>query len=676
MDNKETYGIELQMLVEKFNNKIKKVKNDLQSFGKQAKANVSVNIDNKDIDSEINRVRAKIKDLKSDILEHEKLGITDDPFWTVNPFYESYQEELKQSETYLNQLLNKQKELNDEVDKTSKKKMSFSFEKNIDKLTKKMKRFVLSLFSIRSAYALVSRASSAYLSVDTELANKQQAAWIGLGSVLAPAIETLSNGLLKLVSYVNVFMEALTGTNYIANATAKYMKNVTKSTNEASKSLAVFDQIVNLTDNSSNNANTNPFSSFDNISLNDTVVAKLKDTAYWLKENWDWISKVGEVLLITFAGSKFISVLNNIGKLNSSLGTGTGILGSLQSIAAMSAIAIIITVTSNIVQERKELITSIDAMRNAATKYRREWLEDEKSMEEISANIEANHKNAVQAIGEASTPWNQLLGLSDSYLKNAKNVVELNNENVEYLKKQYSQGKLNISDQFKVLDILNQQKKSNDDIIKKLKQRGEDTSELNKLSDKNNKLAIDIYNNLLRQGYGYDEIYKKANITKEEINDIKGICETDITLKFNADMSKAEKNTGNFFTKMGESLGNLFTIKGMSGFISDAWGVATGQLNTWLNGLKGIWKFDEGTNYVPNDHFAIVHKGEAVVPKKFNDRKFFNSNNDETNNLLRELIRTLDEKDMNAYIDPKAIGKTATSYINSQSRIMGRSVIR
>ena len=49
--------------------------------------------------------------------------------------------------------------------------------KGIDKTTSKIKRFALALFSIRSIYSLVSKASSAYLSQDTELADKLQACW-------------------------------------------------------------------------------------------------------------------------------------------------------------------------------------------------------------------------------------------------------------------------------------------------------------------------------------------------------------------------------------------------------------------------------------------------------------------------------------------------------------------
>lgn len=39
----------------------------------------------------------------------------------------------------------------------------------------------------------------------------------------------------------------------------------------------------------------------------------------------------------------------------------------------------------------------------------------------------------------------------------------------------------------------------------------------------------------------------------------------------------------------------------------------------------------------------MVHKGEAIVPKKFNNQQFFNQGNEETNALLVEVNQNLIE---------------------------------
>ena len=80
-----------------------------------------------------------------------------------------------------------------------------------------------------------------------------------------------------------------------------------------------------------------------------------------------------------------------------------------------------------------------------------------------------------------------------------------------------------------------------------------------------------------------------------------------------------------------------------------------------------------GTNYVPQDTLAMLHQGEAVVPKKFNSEEFFNGNSEETNDLLRELIQVV--RDKKTTISKKDVGEASIDYIRSQTRLKGASVI-
>lgn len=80
-----------------------------------------------------------------------------------------------------------------------------------------------------------------------------------------------------------------------------------------------------------------------------------------------------------------------------------------------------------------------------------------------------------------------------------------------------------------------------------------------------------------------------------------------------------------------------------------------------------------GTNYVPQNMIAELHKGEAVVPKAFNESQFNNSS--ETNDLLRTLIDLIERKDFKAVISEKDVGNAAIKQIRSQSRMLGGSVV-
>ena len=82
-----------------------------------------------------------------------------------------------------------------------------------------------------------------------------------------------------------------------------------------------------------------------------------------------------------------------------------------------------------------------------------------------------------------------------------------------------------------------------------------------------------------------------------------------------------------------------------------------------------------GTNYVPEDQLAYIHKGEAVVPKKFNSQEYFNNGNDETNTLLAQVIEAINNIEINPYTTVKDVGKASISYIRSKSRQLGESVV-
>lgn len=236
-------------------------------------------------------------------------------------------------------------------------------ENGFNKGIKSVKRFALSLFGIQSIWRVVSRASSAYLSFDTDLANKIQATWVALGAMLEPILTWITNMLRKLVGYINVFVKALTGKNFIKKASDKATASINKTakaTKNLTRSVTELDEVTNLQDEKAESPDqnlgiANELEALSKIKLNKEIVRFIEKVAFKLKELWGWLKKnkdavknVGEAALIAFGGWKLAKIISSIGKILGAAGvTGTGLLGIVANLgAAYDLVMAIKTVTS------------------------------------------------------------------------------------------------------------------------------------------------------------------------------------------------------------------------------------------------------------------------------------------------------------------------------------------
>lgn len=95
-------------------------------------------------------------------------------------------------------------------------------------------------------------------------------------------------------------------------------------------------------------------------------------------------------------------------------------------------------------------------------------------------------------------------------------------------------------------------------------------------------------------------------------------------------VKKAWDGVKDFASKTGQRFGNFFNGKG---FKTD---------EEYAEFQKKHPSYDVGTNYVPNDQLAYVHKGEAIIPAKYNkpvslDNTATNRTNEEIRNLVNQV---------------------------------------
>ena len=616
--------------------KIQKVKDTFSGLGKK-KIEVDTNA------SQLNYLKHQIQDVER-LIRNAKMD------WNYKDVVK-YEAKLEKLNNQYNKLISKQNEFS-----TSSKKTHSEMTKGLGKVTSKIKRFGLSLLSIRSIWSLVSRASSAYLAQDTELTNKLQSVWAGLGAMLAPIIENIVNILAYAVKYINIFIKALTGVDLLARATSKSMNGTAKAAKGLNKALAGFDELNNLDTEAGGGTTGINLAGLKDAELSFSWIDKIKEK--WKKfvnflEKTDW-QKLGKNFYNAIK-TWFLNI--DWGKISDSIFEGIGaIYGAFYGFIA--------GILTGVWKDIKSYFST--------------WIEKSKQAGgNIVEGILLGILNAVYQIGKwiydhIFTPF--INGFKKAFgIASPSTVME---EMGHYIIEGFFEGLKNVWDVVKGIF-----ERLITNIIKK-------TEEI-----------INGVKNVL--GTVAQWIYD--NVIEPVANFFNGLWEG-IKTKFQEVWNfviTAFSRGGEIFNGLKDGIVNVFKtivnalITGINKIISVPFNVINGVLNTIrditipvinVQPFTGLWGYNPlpvpqipqlavGTNYVPEDQLAYIHKGEAVVPKKFNSDTYFNRGNEETNSLLRQVIDAVNNIEINPYTTVRDVGKASLSYINSKSRQLGTSVL-
>lgn len=311
----EKFSVSLELMIQKFKDKAKQVQDVSKNIASKIKENMSVDVGSNafsGMTAKSELLLNKINDIKA-TLEMSKAD--------TNLFGKT---EILEMRTELEKLENQYTKMN-----AKSNMFSASFNKiqsGMDKSLKSAKRFALSLFGIQSAISVISKASMSYATVDEENTQKVQAAWIGLGSMFASIKNIIADFTIKAVSYINIFVKALTGTDFLANAMAKSMNKANKSASKLSKTLAGFDELSNLdTTNEGPSVDTSWIDSFKNVELDPKittffenlgnsmrpVISGTKDAINWFKQ----LDTTVQIFMITLGVAGLIGMLGGTTKL-------------------------------------------------------------------------------------------------------------------------------------------------------------------------------------------------------------------------------------------------------------------------------------------------------------------------------------------------------------------------
>ena len=234
----------------------------------------------------------------------------------------------------LDNLQKKQAKLNQEQAQMGKLDLSGvqsglnNVNKGLQNTVKKVAKWGLAIFGVRSAYMAVRSAMNTISQYEDSMKNNIDYIKYALAYTLKPIVEWILNAVVKLLQYVNYIAKAWTGKNLFKTADA--FKNAQKGAKglnkELQKTTASFDEMNVLQDTKSSGGGA------DIIAPNIDLTGMRGEVPQWLK----WIVDNKDLILSVFAGVNAGLLAWKLGlKGIQSLGIGLAIAGVIYGIQSI-----------------------------------------------------------------------------------------------------------------------------------------------------------------------------------------------------------------------------------------------------------------------------------------------------------------------------------------------------
>ncbi len=294
-----------------------------------------INQKRNEINSEVNKYQKQYDDINNRILTGQ--GVTGEEYQRFG-FLENKLTDLKSQQTQINNEFDKyNQKVNKSTDILSKAETKYDIQKkkveelrgefqelvsemkksegfdfsgikknadnigeSIKNIIKKIGRWTIAIFGVRSAYMFIRQSISTLSQYNEQLATDIQYIRFALASALQPIIERIIQLVYKLLSFIGAISKTLIGKNIFENSGIdKFSKGISKSAKSAkelNKQLAGFDEMNVLQDTSSTTSGGDGVNATPSIDLSkideqaEQYVKKMKDiadivTSFW-EEEW------------------------------------------------------------------------------------------------------------------------------------------------------------------------------------------------------------------------------------------------------------------------------------------------------------------------------------------------------------------------------------------------------
>ena len=260
---------------------------------------IGTKIDTKNFDSEIAYLERKLQDLEATANDTDiapKKGTED---------YAKLQNDIEKTKNQLVGLYQKQSDL-------SNQNTFGGIDLHLDSIINKVARWGMALFGVRGAFSAIRKAMSTLSEQDSNLSAQVQYIQWTLANAIAPVIKFIINAVKLILDYINSIWRTLFGFDLFKGpkAFANSMKKASGSAEKIKKSLAGFDEMNILGDNTATagggvGGGGVDMPTFDTASvtkkikeLKDTYISATNDMNKALADpkafkkaygNWDWL---------------------------------------------------------------------------------------------------------------------------------------------------------------------------------------------------------------------------------------------------------------------------------------------------------------------------------------------------------------------------------------------------
>lgn len=245
---------------------------------------IGTEINTRNFDKQISYIESQMEDI-DEKLEKADLGFDVGDTQKLEATYERLGiklENLRKKQTKLNQ---EQMQMN-RLDLTGVQSGISNVNKGLTQTIKKVTRWGLALFGIRSVYNAIRGAMNTLSQYDDKMATNIEYIHFALANTLKPLIEIILNLIVKLLQYINYIAKAWTGKNLFKGAEAfdKARKNAKGLNKELEKTTTSFDE-MNILQKPSETEGITP----TGIDLTGLTDGKVPDWLQWIVEHKDEI---------------------------------------------------------------------------------------------------------------------------------------------------------------------------------------------------------------------------------------------------------------------------------------------------------------------------------------------------------------------------------------------------